>query len=66
MNDSPPLTLFFSVQRLGFVLVVTLAVWLVADFEVITYQDTMKLDKRENLETGTATPINYTACVRPA
>jgi hypothetical protein len=38
------------------------AVWFVADFEAIPYQDTTKFDKRENLETFTAPAINYTAC----
>jgi hypothetical protein len=34
----------------------------VADFEVISYQGTMRFDKRENLETDTVPAINYTAC----
>jgi hypothetical protein len=43
-------------------LALTVAVWFVADFEAIPYQDTTKFDKRENLETCTAPAINYTAC----
>jgi hypothetical protein len=39
-----------------------MAVWFVADFEVISYQGTMSFDKRDNLEIGTAPAINYTAC----
>ena len=47
---------------LWFVCSQRLAVWLVADFEVISYQGTMNFDKMENLKTGTVTAINYTAC----
>jgi hypothetical protein len=43
----------------------TLAVWFVADFEVIFYQCTMNFNKWENLETGTAPAINYTGCCAP-
>jgi hypothetical protein len=39
-----------------------MAVWFVADFEVISYQGTINFDKRENIETCTAPAINYTAC----
>jgi hypothetical protein len=38
------------------------ALWLVADFEALSYQATPNFNKRENLETGTATAINYSAC----
>jgi hypothetical protein len=39
-----------------------LMVWLVADFEALSYQVTINFDKSENLEIRTATAINYTAC----
>jgi hypothetical protein len=39
-----------------------MAVWFVADSEALSYQGTMNFNKRENLETVTATAINYTAC----
>jgi hypothetical protein len=42
--------------------VATLALWLVADFEALSYQVTLNLNKSQNLETGTATAINYSAC----
>jgi hypothetical protein len=44
------------------VLQVTVAVWIGADFEAITYQVTTIFDKSQNLETHTNTAINYTAC----
>jgi|WetSurMetagenome_2_1015567.scaffolds.fasta_scaffold95275_1 hypothetical protein len=44
----------------------TMALWLVADFEGLSYQVTPNFNKSENLETGTETAINYSACVRPA
>jgi hypothetical protein len=40
----------------------TLALWLVADLDVLSYQVTPNFDKSENLETGTSTAINYSAC----
>jgi len=39
-----------------------LALWLVADFEELPYQVTPNFNKSENLETCTATAINYSAC----
>jgi hypothetical protein len=45
---------------------VTLALWLFADFEAHPYQVTPNFNKSENLEISTATAINYSACVRPA
>jgi hypothetical protein len=39
------------------------ALWLVADFEALTYQATPNFDKSENLETCTAKAINYSAFV---
>jgi len=39
-----------------------MAVWLVADFEALSYQVKLNFNKSENLETGTATAINYSAC----
>jgi len=50
-------------QRVYFTaLQLTLALWLVADFEVLPYQDTLNFDKSENLEIRTETAINYSAC----
>jgi hypothetical protein len=43
-----------------------LALWLVADLEALPYHVTPNFNKSENLETGTETAINYSACVRPA
>jgi len=40
----------------------TFALRLVADFEALSYQATPNFNKSENLETGTATAINYSAC----
>ena len=40
----------------------TMVVWLVADSEAISYQDTQDFNKSKNLETYTATAINYTTC----
>jgi hypothetical protein len=34
---------------------ITVALWLVADFEALTYQVTPNFNKRDNLETATAT-----------
>jgi hypothetical protein len=45
-----------------FALATTLALWLVADFEALSYQDTPNLNKSHNLEIGSATAINYSAC----
>jgi hypothetical protein len=47
-------------------LALTVAVWFVADFKAIFYQDTIKFDKRQKPETSTAPAINYTACYMPA
>jgi len=52
-----------SVIFLG--LLPTLALWLVADFEALTYQVKPNFNKSENLETSTATAINYSACYAP-
>jgi hypothetical protein len=41
---------------------ITMAVWLVADFGVRSYQVTLNFNRSNNFETGTATAINYTAC----
>jgi hypothetical protein len=43
----------------------TVALWLVAEFEALSYQGTPNFNKSENLETGTATAINYSACCMP-
>jgi hypothetical protein len=40
----------------------TVALWLVANFEELSYKATPNFNKSENLETGTATAINYSAC----
>jgi hypothetical protein len=51
-------------MSIGFLpLLTTVALWLVADLDVLSYQVTPNFDKSENLETGTATAINYSACV---
>ncbi len=38
------------------------AVWLVADFEALSYQDTTTFDTRCAARIRTAPAINYTAC----
>jgi len=38
------------------------AVWLVAEFEVPSYQGTPMFEKGKTLETFAKTAINYTAC----
>jgi hypothetical protein len=53
-------------MRLVFYYRQTLAVWFVADSEALSFQATPSFNKRENIETSTATAINYTTCVRPA
>jgi hypothetical protein len=45
-------------------LATTLVVWFVANSEALPYQETQTFNKSENLETGTATAINYTTCWR--
>jgi len=40
----------------------TVALWLVAEFEALSYQVKLNLNKSVNFETGTATAINYSAC----
>ena len=51
--------------RVWFLLCTTVALWLVAEFEALSYQGTPNFNKSENLETGTATAINYSACCMP-
>jgi hypothetical protein len=55
LNYSMQNNSFADVLRLG-------ALWLVADFEALSYQVKLNFNKSENLETGTATAINYSAC----
>jgi len=50
------------VAVLFFRLPLTMALWLVADFEALSYQDTTNFKKSENLEIRTETAINYSAC----
>jgi hypothetical protein len=49
-----------------FGLLVTLAVWLVADYEALSYQVTTTFDTSCATRIPTAPAINYTACVCPA
>jgi hypothetical protein len=51
-----------AIFRVVLQLVTTVALWLVADFEALTYQDTPNFNKSKNLEISTATAINYSAC----
>jgi len=41
-----------------------MAVWLVADFEALSYQDTTAFDTGCTARIRTAPAINYTACYR--
>jgi hypothetical protein len=41
---------------------ITLALWLVAAFEALFYQAMPNFNKSDNLEIGTETAINYSAC----
>lgn len=43
-------------------LLISVALWLVADFVALTYQDTVNFNKSETHEIGTATAINYSTC----
>jgi len=43
-----------------------MAVWLVADFEALSYQVTTTFDTRCAAQIRTAPAINYTACYRLA
>jgi len=56
-----------SISALSFiVLAVTVAVWLVADFEALSYQVTTTFDTSCAARIRTAPAINYTACYQLA
>jgi hypothetical protein len=57
--------LFSEIQNFFFVqLAVTVAVWLVADFEALSYQVTTTFDTGCAARIPTVPAINYTACYR--